>query len=329
MLASRVLLITLLAVLNFGLSRVSAAPRDFRTFTPTTFREPQGRATECPARECGDKCSGVLPCGVAVHYSTVAGPQNHERRSVGRGLPFLEYSLPRGERSRLLLLTESDIKEEDLQESRPIAPDWVGSPPGAVAPVGTEGTLPAEPEGKSAAPLWELRVGGEALPNVLGEERPATALGQEASSILPGEPSLLAKITPETSPRRAASLRLTEEGRRLLGSGEYQKALEQFEKTIAIDSTNPYSYYYLARAHHRLSHYRESLNFLDVAESLLSEESYWLAQVFALKGKNFQILGSFERADASYAKALGLDPNNQDAFAAITRIEFKQAGPLK
>ena len=329
MLVSRVLLITLLAVLNFGLSRVSAAPRDFRTFPPTTFREPQGRATEWPAREFGDKCFGVLPCGVVVHYSTVAAPQSHERRSVGQGLPFLEYSLPRGERSRLLLLTESDIKEEDLQESRPIAPGWMGSPPAAVAPAGTEGTLPTEPEGEGAAPLGELEVGDEALPSVQGEERPATALGQEASSILPGEPSLLAKITPETSPRRAASLRLTEEGRRLLGSGEYQKALEQFEKTIAIDSTNPYSYYYLARAHHRLSHYRESLNFLDVAESLLSEESFWLAQVFALKGKNFQILGSFERADASYAHALELDPNNQDAFEAITRIEFKQAGPLK
>ncbi len=248
---------------------------------------------------------------------------------MGRGLPFRVYSLQRGERSRHLVLTQSGIKEEDLQESRPIAPGWMGSPPAAVAPAGTEETLPTEPEGESAVPLGELRVGDEALPSVQGEERPATALGQETSSILPGEPSLLAKITSETSPRRAASLRLTEEGRRLLGSGEYQKALEQFEKTIAIDSTNPYSHYYLARAHHRLSHYRESLNFLDVAESLLSEESFWLAQVFALKGKNFQILGSFERADASYAHALELDPNNQDAFEAITRIGFNQAGPLK
>ncbi|MCZ6623815.1 MAG: tetratricopeptide repeat protein [Deltaproteobacteria bacterium] len=248
---------------------------------------------------------------------------------MGQGLFFLEYSLPRGERSRLLLLTESDIKEEDLQESRPIAPGWMGSPPARVAPTGTEGTLPAEPEGESAAPLGELGVGDEALPSVQGEERPAVALSQEAFSILVGEPSLLAKITPETTPRRAASLRLTEEGRRLLGSGEYQKALEQFEKTIAVDSTNPYSHYYLARAHHRLSNYRESLNFLDVAESLRCGEGYWLAQVFAVKGKNFQILGSFERADASYAHALKIDPNNQDAFEAITRIEFNQAGPLK
>lgn len=248
---------------------------------------------------------------------------------MGRGLPPRAQTLPHEGRPSHLLLTESDIKEEDLQESRPIAPGWMGSPPAAVAPTVREGTLPAGPEGESIAPLGELEVGSEVLPSVQGEERPATALSPEASSILLGEPSLIAKITPETSPRRAASLRLTEEGRRFLGSGEYKKALEQFEKTIAIDSTNPYSYYYLARAHHRLSHYRESLNFLDVAESLLSKESFWLAQVFALKGKNFQILGSFERADASYAHALELDPNNQDAFEAITRIEFKQPGPLK
>jgi tetratricopeptide (TPR) repeat protein len=85
----------------------------------------------------------------------------------------------------------------------------------------------------------------------------------------------------------------------------------------------------LAHAHHQLTHYQESLNFLDVAESLLSEEIIWLAQVFALKGKNFQVLGSFERADANYVQALMLDPNNQDAFEAITRIRTENAGPLK
>jgi len=60
-----------------------------------------------------------------------------------------------------------------------------------------------------------------------------------------------------------------------------------------------------------------------VAESLLSEEPYWLAQVFALKGKNLETLGSLGQADASYAQALQLDPNNQTAFDAITEIKFE------
>jgi hypothetical protein len=42
-----------------------------------------------------------------------------------------------------------------------------------------------------------------------------------------------------TSDRRAVALRLAEKGRRLLGSGEYEKALVHFEKAIALDYT-PY-----------------------------------------------------------------------------------------
>lgn len=131
--------------------------------------------------------------------------------------------------------------------------------------------------------------------------------------------SLIAKITPGTTPRRAASLRLTEEGRRLLDAGDYAKALSRLEKTIAIDSTNPYGYYYLAKAHYHMGRYRESLNFLDVAESLVGREPYWLAEVFALKGENFRALGFAERANSSYAQALRLNPNNRVAVEGAER----------
>ncbi len=310
--ALRVFLITLLAALSFGFSQASAEPRDFRALP---------RTTERPVRECGDDCSGV-PQRVA--------PQSHARMSVGRGLPPQVHSLPHEGRPHPLVLAEGEIKEEDLQEDRSLAPGWMGSPRVPIVPSVPEEILPAEPEERSAVPSGELRTDGVNLPSVDGEKKPVTALGREAPFLQPDDPSpLIAKITPETSPQRAVSLRLTEEGRKLLGTGEYLKALNKLEKTISIDSTNPYSYYYLARVHHQLTHYRESLNFLDVAESLLSEESIWLAQVFALKGRNFQILGSFERADASYVQALKLDPNNQGAFEAITQIRFEKAGPLK
>ena len=130
----------------------------------------------------------------------------------------------------------------------------------------------------------------------------------------------MAKITSQTSPQRAASLRLTEEGRKLLESGEYDKALSRLEKTIAIDSTNPYGYYYLAQAHHRLAHYQESLNFLDVAESLFNGQSYWLAEIFALRGENYHALGMLQRADSNYAEALRWNPGNQIASEGLTRL---------
>jgi hypothetical protein len=156
-----------------------------------------------------------------------------------------------------LVLAEGDITEEDLQENRSLAPGWMGSPPAPTVPVVPEETFPADPEGRSAIPSRDLGTGGGNLPSVYGEEQTVTGPGREVPSLQHNDPStLIAKITPETSPRRAASLRLTEEGRKLLGTGQYAKALEKFEKTISIDSTNPYSYYYLAHAHHQLTHYR-------------------------------------------------------------------------
>ena len=45
-----------------------------------------------------------------------------------------------------------------------------------------------------------------------------------------------------TPSRRAVALRLAEKGRRLLGLGEYEKALVHFEKALALDYT-PYQPY--------------------------------------------------------------------------------------
>ena len=96
-------------------------------------------------------------------------------------------------------------------------------------------------------------------------------------------------ITPQTSPRRAVALRLAERGRKLLQAGEYESALLTLEKSLALDST-PYTYYYLARAHHHLNNYQDSVTFLDVAESRLSVSREWMAEVAALKRENVRAL---------------------------------------
>jgi tetratricopeptide (TPR) repeat protein len=138
---------------------------------------------------------------------------------------------------------------------------------------------------------------------------------------LPDDSSLLAKITPTTTPQRAASLRLTEEGRRLLEAGDPAKALSRLEKTIAIDSTNPYGYFFLGKAHYSLGRHQESLKFLDVAESLFAGNPYWLAEVFALRGEDYRALGAADRADANYAQALRLNPGNRMAAEGLSRLQ--------
>jgi predicted Zn-dependent protease len=145
---------------------------------------------------------------------------------------------------------------------------------------------------------------------------------------LPDDSSLLAKITPATPPQRAASLRLTEEGRKLLEAGDAPRALSRLEKTIAIDSTNPYGYYYLAKAQHALGRNQESLRFLDVAEPLFGNNPYWLAELFALRGENYRSLGSYERAETNYTQALRYNSGNKIAADGLARVQ-NENGPAQ
>ncbi|SRR5581483_11739256 len=153
------------------------------------------------------------------------------------------------------------------------------------------------------------------------ESAPAPESSVPAAPPLPDDSSLLAKITPGVSPQRAASLRLTDEGAKLLEAGDPAKALSRLERTIVIDSSNPYGYFYLAKAHYRLGRYRESLNFLDIAESRLRSEPFWLAEVQALRGDNYRALGQTQRAEASYTQALRFNSGNRAATDGLARLQ--------
>ena len=158
-------------------------------------------------------------------------------------------------------------------------------------------------------------------------ETQRTGRGTESRASSSMENSLVSKITVGTPPQRAASLRLTEESRRLLDSGHYNRALTRLEKTLGVDSSNPYVYYYLAKAHFHLAQYRQSVEFLDVAESFLSSQPYWMGEVYSLKGKNFQALGLLERANSSYTAALRFNPKNQEASMGLNRVQREMKVP--
>jgi predicted negative regulator of RcsB-dependent stress response len=146
---------------------------------------------------------------------------------------------------------------------------------------------------------------------------------------LADDSSLLAKITPGVSPQRAASLRVTDEGRKLLDAGEPAKAMSRLERTIVIDSTNGYGSCYLAKAQYRLGHYQESLNLLEVAQSRLSGELFWLAEVHALRGENYRALGQAPRAEASYHQSLRLNSGNRTANDGLARMTAETPAAAK
>lgn len=208
----------------------------------------------------------------------------------------------------------------------PLSSRSIPSPPAAYpqgVPSSKSEDLQPRPGGDGAKvrePIYSERA--PAFPPAARESTEVPGFGREPSAPpLPDDSSLIAKITPGTTPRRAASLRLTDEGRQLIEAGDYAKAINRLEKTIAIDSTNGYGYYYLAKAHYRLRRHQESLNFLDVAESRLSGDPYWLAEVYALRGENFLALGSVQRAETHFAYALRLNPGNRTASEALGAMQ--------
>ncbi len=143
----------------------------------------------------------------------------------------------------------------------------------------------------------------------------------KAQASLPAAASLIGKIDSRTPPQQAVSLRLTEDGRKLIESGHNTKALTHLEKTLAIDSNNPYVYFFLAKAHFNLAHYRQSVDFLDVAEARLDSQPYWIAEVLSLKGENFQAMGLLKEANHSYAESLRLNPKNQQAAVGLNHVQ--------
>jgi tetratricopeptide (TPR) repeat protein len=94
--------------------------------------------------------------------------------------------------------------------------------------------------------------------------------------------SLLKGMTRRTSARRAAGLRLAENGRKAVQNKQYRKAIYYLEKALGID-TSPFVHFYLARAHYHLADYPRSLGFLEVAESGFAGQSQWLSELAALR----------------------------------------------
>ena len=125
------------------------------------------------------------------------------------------------------------------------------------------------------------------------------------------------RMRPGSSPRRIASVRMAERGRRLLRSGNYGGALTELEKSLSTDGSNPYSHYYIAVAHHRLGNFRASLDFLEAAEPVLGHDLPWRVQTLVLRGDNLRALGRFDAARAAYRRALSMDPANPSAHRGM------------
>jgi tetratricopeptide (TPR) repeat protein len=138
------------------------------------------------------------------------------------------------------------------------------------------------------------------------------------TSVEPG--SVLTRVGAETPPHVTTALRLVEDARRFIDQGEYDRAQELLERTVAIDPTNPYGYYFLAKVHHLKKNYGQTVAFANRAAVLSGNDPVWLGRVYCLQGAAYEEVGRYADARTAYGKAIAADPNNVTARVGAVRL---------
>ncbi len=161
------------------------------------------------------------------------------------------------------------------------------------------------------------------LPPAASNDQPTTDAGAPPPAAPSGftleAPSPLTSLTAATPPNVAAATRLTEAARLRLAAGDDGAALEQLERAIAIDSGNPYAYYFLAELHLRHRTYDQAIAFADRAAELSRADPQWTSRALELQGNAFEAAGRFSDARQAYLRAVRAAPNNLAALSGLAR----------
>jgi len=134
-------------------------------------------------------------------------------------------------------------------------------------------------------------------------------------------PPLLSTIDATTAPNVAAATRLVDAGRTRIAANDYGAALEQLERAIVIDPSNPYAYYYLAELHLKNRTYDQAIAFADRAANLSDARApEWASRAYTLQGNAFEAAGRFADARSAYARAVQAAPGNLAAQVGLARV---------
>lgn len=217
------------------------------------------------------------------------------------GAPNLEVTSPRRQ-----VLAERDRLEWEHDSVTPTATST-----GELTEESLGETLTPRDNTEVLASLERAQLEGQA-PGLTHDS--VTAQLREDESLLP----LLSSSTPVP---RAASLRCVEKGRLLLASGQQEGAREWFERALSLDATNPYAYYFLARAALVGQRLNQAQTFLARARSLgTGLDPRWRGRLAALEGEIWEKVGRFPEARRAYQEAAEADPENPIARSGLARL---------
>ena len=122
------------------------------------------------------------------------------------------------------------------------------------------------------------------------------------------------------SGKQEASISLTLQATAQIREGKLDEALSILQKAIALYSSNPYAYYYLAKVRYLQGDYLKTLPPLGKAELYLKKEVLWLSWIYDLRGKSYEALFRSDEARAQYELSLSNNPGNLQAREGMIRL---------
>jgi tetratricopeptide (TPR) repeat protein len=138
----------------------------------------------------------------------------------------------------------------------------------------------------------------------------------------PSEEATIVELPPpEVSPRRAASLRLVEEGRRDLQSSLFERGAQKFAKALEVDPGNPHAYFFLGLARFRVNRFEEAAELFSRAGNLFADSGTWKAEAMAYRGESLEKSGRIEDGRKEFEEALRIDPLNVRAAKGFERLQ--------
>jgi tetratricopeptide (TPR) repeat protein len=189
------------------------------------------------------------------------------------------------------------------------------------ASAATPEPTPAGGEETAAAPIEE-----EALP--ADDAATGAASTEPTGDTVAVAPPLVETIDASTAPNVAAATRLVDAARERMAAGDDGAALDQLERAIGIDPTNPYAYYYLAELHFTHRTYDQAIAFADRSAGLSEMRApEWASRAYTLQGNSFEAVGRFGDARDAYARALNAAPGNLAAQAGLARVGGPPSAP--
>ena len=130
-------------------------------------------------------------------------------------------------------------------------------------------------------------------------------------SILKSKPSLDDPIidfyTKTPSQRTQTVLTLVETARDAIKARHQAYAIESLNRSISIEPTNPFPYFFLGFIYYEEQHYQKSTGFLSKAIDLFNPFPFWKAQTHLLLAKDWKMMGDQKLYDFHLQKAKHID----------------------